>query len=83
MEKCHVSLLWCSGCREYRDNIYSMKYYSSVWVNSLDNYQTNSVLDHATSEQHKSAMGRLRTAQAKACNEPVVQYAPIAHSLLM
>ena len=60
-----------------------MKNYSSVWVNGSDNHRTSNVLDHATSEQHKNAMRRLRTAQAKARNEPVVQYAPIARSLSM
>lgn len=82
-DKSHVSLLWCSVCREYRDNICSMKNYSNVWVSGSDNHRTSNVLDHATSEQHKNAMGRLRTAQAKARNEPVVQYAPIARSLSM
>ena len=39
--------------------------------------------DHVVSDQHKAAMSHLRTAQAKASNEPVTSYAPIARSLLM
>ena len=41
------------------------------------------MLDHATSEQHKAAMSCQRTLQARANEEPVTSYAPIARSLLM
>ena len=83
MDKSHVSLLWCSVCREYREKICSMNNYSSAWVNGSDNHRTSYVLDHAASEQHKNAMGKLRTAQAKAHSELVIQYAPIACALSM
>ena len=40
------------------------------------------MLDHSTSDQHKAAMTHSRTAQAKANNEPITSYAPIARCLL-
>ena len=63
--------------------IYSMKNYSRAWVTGSENQRTSNVLDHVASDQHKAAMSRLRAAQAKASNEPITSYAPIARSLLM
>ena len=40
------------------------------------------MLDHASSEQHKAAMQRLRVNNAKASNQSIVTYAPIAKFLL-
>lgn len=57
-----------------------MKNYSEAWVTGTTNQQTSSVLDHTASDQHKSAMSHLRTAQAKANNKPITSYSPIAQS---
>ena len=66
-----VSVLWCSACREYSSKICSMKNYSRAWVTGSTNQRTSNVLDHVASDQHKAAMSHLRTAQAKASNEPL------------
>ena len=60
-----------------------MKTYSRAWVTGSEIQRTSNVLDHVASDQHKAAMSCLRAAQAKASNEPITSYAPIAHSLLM
>ena len=60
-----------------------MKNYSRAWVTGSTNQRTSNVLDLVASDQHKAAMSHLRTAQAKASNEPLTSYAPIARSLLM
>ena len=78
-----VALLWCSSCREYKSKICSMKNYSQAWITGSENQRTSNVLDHVASDQHRAAMSHLRTTQARASNEPVTSYAPIARSLLM
>ena len=40
------------------------------------------MIDHAGSEQHKAAMQHLRANNAKAANQSIVTYAPIAKFLL-
>ena len=60
-----------------------MKNYSGAWVTGSKNQRTSNVLDHVASHQHKAAMSSLRAAKAKASNEPITSYAPIARSLLM
>ena len=46
------------------------------------NQQTSSVINHANSNQHKAAMLYLKTDLAKASNEPVTSFSPIARSLM-
>ena len=41
------------------------------------------MLDYVACDQHKTVLSHLRAAKAKARNEPLTSYAPIAHSLLM
>ena len=60
-----VAVLWCSACREYDSKICSMKNYSRAWVTGSENQRTSNVLDHVASDQHKAAMSRLRTSQAR------------------
>ena len=78
-----MALLWCSACREYQSKICAMKNYSRSWIAGSENQRTSNVLDHVASEQHKAAMSHLHATQARASNEPVTNYAPIARSLLM
>ena len=40
-------------------------------------------MDHASSEQHRVAMLQVRTDAAKASNQPLTTYSPIARSLLV
>lgn len=82
-DKSLVALLWCSVCRKYRDNIRSMKNFSNAWVSGSENHRTSNVLDHVACEQHQAAMSYLRVDQAKARNEPITSYTPIARALLM
>ena len=77
-----VSLLWCSACREFQDRICSLKNYSATWANGSANQRTSNVLDHAGLDAHKAVMSRLRTAKARARNEDITTYAPIARSML-
>ena len=83
-ERCRdrVRSLWCSVCKEYQQRISSMKNYSDAWITGSQNQRTSNLLDHVRSEQHKAAMLRHRAAQARATNEPVSSYSPIAQSLL-
>ena len=60
-----------------------MKHFSRVWITGSTNHRTSSVVDHATSEQHRAAMMRIRTANARAASAPITSYAPIARSLLV
>ena len=78
-----VSLLWCSACREFKDKICSRKNYSHARVSGSTNQRTSNILDHANCDQHKAAMSYLRAAQAKASNQPITSYSPIARALTM
>ena len=80
--KDYIAVLWCSICREYKSKICSMKNYSQAWITGSGNHRASNLLDHARSDQHVTAMSHLHTAQAMAQQEPIVSYAPIAHSLL-
>lgn len=50
-------------------------------VNSL-NHRTSNITDHVLSDQHKTAMTKLRADQAKASNKSITAYSPLARSLL-
>ncbi len=69
-KKSLVSTLWCGVCRKYEERIRS------------SNHKTSNIVDHATSDQHKAAMMRLRGDQAKGRNDHIASYSPIAWSLL-
>ena len=80
--KDEVLSLWCSVCREYKSRICGMKNFSEAWITGSENQRSSNLLDHANSEQHKSAMSPHRTAQARSSNQPITTFAPIARSLL-
>ena len=75
-----VSVLWCDVCRKYEDRIRGQKNFSRAWIDGSTNHKTSNISDHATSDQHKVEMIRLRSEQAKERNEPVTTYAPIART---
>ena len=77
-----VSLLWCVVCRKYEANIRGYKNFSKSWIEGTSNQRTSNVIDHATSAQHKAAMGNYKAHQARDRNEPLASYAPIASSLV-
>jgi len=57
-----------------------MKNFSRSWICGSTNQRSSNIIDHAKSEQHKVAMTRLRTEQARLSNVPIVSYAPIVQS---
>ena len=73
-----VSTLFCDVCRLYEDKIEGMRNYSPVWVNGSANQKTSNIIDHAKSDQHAASLSYQRKAIAKATNQPVEGYAPIA-----
>ena len=77
-----VDSLFCEVCKIFEDNIRGMRNFSSTWISGSTNLRTSNMFDHASSEQHKAAMQRLRVNNAKASNQSIVTYAPIAKSLL-
>ena len=81
-KKSLVPTLWCDVCRKYEQRICGLKNFSRAWIEGSGNHKTSSIVDHATSDQHKAAMMRLRGDQAKGRNDPVSSYSPIARSLL-
>ena len=54
-----------------------------AWISGSTNQKTSNVIDHATSEQHRSAMSRMLAEAAKALSLPITSYSPIACSLLV
>ena len=81
-DKSLVSTLWCSVCRQYEKRICGHKNFSRAWIDGSSNHKTSNIADHADSEPHKAAMMYLRKDQAKARNEPITSYSPIARSSL-
>lgn len=77
-----VSTLFCRVCRQYESKIESMRNYSAAWVRGSLNHKTSNILDHTRSEQHTASMSYQRIATAKASNQPLQSYAPIARCLL-
>ena len=81
-DKSLVSTLWCFVCRKYKPRICGLKKFSRAWIDGSVNHKTSNITDHATSEQHKSAMSCFHKDQAKSRNEAITSYSPIARSLL-
>ena len=81
-QKTLVSTLWCVVCRKYELKISGHKNFSKAWIGASTNHKTSNITDHATSDQHKSAMMHFRKDQAKSRNEPITSYSPIARGLL-
>ena len=82
-DKTVVEVLWCEACRKYEDGITGMKNFSKAWITGSSNQKTSNIVDHATSEQHRAAMVRVRADAARASNQPLTSYSPIARSLLV
>lgn len=53
-----------------------------AWINSLTNLKVSKLLEHATSEVHKMAMGQMRADQVKSSGESLVMLTKIGHYLL-
>ena len=77
-----IDTLWCDVCRTYQAKIQYNRNFSAVWVTGLTNHKSSNVVDHGKSEQHIACMAYMRADSAKARDEPVESYAPIARSLL-
>ena len=77
-----VSVLWCEPCRKYEARIKGQKNFSSAWIEGTSNQRTSSMIDHANSNQHKASMAYLKADLAKANNESVTCFSPIARSLM-
>ena len=81
-DKSLVSTLWCDVCRQYKARITGMRNFSASWIAGSTNHRSSSIVDHAKSEQHVASMAHMRTARAKANNEQIESYAPIARYLM-
>ena len=82
-DKTVVEVLWCEACRKYEDGITGMKNFSKAWITGSSNQKTSNIVDHATSEQHRAAMVRVRADAARVSNQSLTSYSPIARSLLV
>jgi len=60
-----------------------MKNFLKAEITSSSNQKTSNIIDHATSEQHCSAMTRERADATRAANLPITSYLPFACSLLV
>ena len=81
-DKSLVSTLWCAMCRKYESQISGQRNFSRAWIEGSVNHKTSNIIDHATSDQHKSAMTIHHRDQARDRNEPITSYSPIARGLL-
>ncbi len=77
---CMHALYWakqvCYGVKIRREDIWD---FSTVWIKGSTNQQCPW---YAKSDQHKRSMSVMRIQQAKATKAPLIEYAPIARSLL-
>ena len=65
----HVVSLYCAVCKKYEDSLQSMKNFRRDWIVGSTNQRTSSLIDHATSDVHKSSMSKLKVERAKARGE--------------
>ena len=77
-----VDKLWCELCRKHEHSMQSLENFSRAWITHSSNHKTSNILDHVSSDQHRAAVMRWRAATAKATNQPITTYSPIASSLL-
>jgi len=77
-----VQSLFCEMCKRYKDHLQGMRNYSPIWVTGSRNLKASNLIDHASSDQHKAAMRRHAVDNAKAAEQPIATYAPIARSFL-
>ena len=61
----HVAFLFCDVCKRYKDNIISMRNFQMTWITGTTNQKISVVMEHASSEVHKVAMGRFKSISAK------------------
>ena len=78
-DKTLISELWCEPCRKYEARMKGQKNFSNAWIRGTSNQRTSNVIDHASSNQHKTSMAYLKADLAKANNQ---SFSPIAHSLM-
>ena len=60
-----------------------MRIFSRAWITGSTNYKVSNVVDHATSDVHKSAVVRKRADSIRARGEPAALSSEIGHSLSM
>jgi len=78
-----VQSLFCEMCKRYEDHLQGLRNYSPVWITVwFQKLEGCNLIDHASSDQHKAAMRCLAVDTAKAENQPIATYAPIARSFL-
>ena len=77
-----VDKLWCHLCRKHESAIHSSKNFSRAWIEGSNNHNTSNITDHATSHQHHAAIIREQAVVAKATQQPITSYSPIAASLM-
>jgi hypothetical protein len=80
-DKTVVEMLWCKAYRKHEDKITSMKNFSKAWITGSSNQKTSNIVDHTMSEQHRAAMVQVRPDVARASNQLLTTYSPIARSL--
>ena len=80
-DKMVVEMLWCEACRKHEDSIVGMKN-SKAWITGSSNQKTSNIIEHATSEQHCAAMVQIRADAARASNQLLTSYPPIARSIV-
>ena len=73
-DKTVVEMLSCEACRKHEDSITGMKNFSSAWITGSSNQKMSNIVDHATSEQHRAAMVRIRSDAARASNQLFYDY---------
>ena len=77
-----VGSLWCELCRRYESSIAGSKNFQHAWLVGSVNQRTSNVIDHAMSQQRSIAVNKWRTDNARASQESISAYAPVAKSLL-
>ena len=70
----HVTALYCSVCWEHKDNLQSMRSFSTAWITGSSNCKVSNVIDHATSKVHKVAMARKRVNKIRASGKGLQHY---------
>ena len=62
----HATALYCSVCWEHKDNLQSMRSFSTAWITGSSNCKVSNAIDQATSEVHKVVMAQKRVNKIRA-----------------
>ena len=74
-----VGLLWCEACQKHETELKGLKNFTRAWI---EDPAVTRLATSSTNDQHRAYMIRMHAVAAKATNQSITTYSPIACALL-